>query len=82
MVFLLLIFLALLLMKIQDELNRVAVEPQVISACSACGKAVELDWVVCPHCRQRLSENCSLCQSRKLVSQTFCPYCGGRGGRP
>ncbi len=82
MVFLLLIILALLLLKIQDQFNRVPVEPQIAARCSACGEAVELDWVVCPHCRQRLTEHCGGCQSRKLVSQVFCPFCGNRGGCP
>ena len=80
MVFLLLMILALLLVKLQDEFSRVPVEPLIAVDCPGCGKFVELDWVVCPHCRQRLNESCHICQNRKFVGQMFCPFCGNKGG--
>jgi len=76
MIFLLLITLAFVLLRIQDELNDHQVAPSVTASCPGCDKEIELDWMVCPHCLQRLSENCSICQQRKLISHSFCPSCG------
>ena len=76
MVFLLLILLAFLLLRIQDELTEPVTEPQVVSACPGCGREVDCEWMVCPHCLQRLLENCDGCQERKMISHPFCPACG------
>lgn len=76
MIFLLLITLAFLLLRIQDELNDHPVAQTVTASCPSCEKEIELDWMVCPHCLQRLRENCSVCQQRKLISHHFCPSCG------
>ena len=76
MIFLLLISLAFLLLRIQDELNDCAIEVMVSSSCPSCEKEISLDWMVCPHCLQRLRENCSSCNNRKLISHSFCPTCG------
>ena len=76
MIFLLLISLAFLLLRIQDELNEPAVEGAPTVACPGCTKEISLDWLVCPHCMQRLRESCPSCRQRKLISHNFCPSCG------
>lgn len=78
MVLLLLIFLALLLWMIQKELD-LAVNPDptlVGMDCPCCHAIVFEDWIVCPHCQQRLRETCHNCQKGKLINQKICPYCG------
>ena len=80
MVFLLLMILAFLLLKIQEELNApVGIETLTV-ACPGCTEEVELDWLVCPHCLQRLRENCPTCHQGKLISHHFCPSCGSQAG--
>lgn len=76
MIFLLLISLAFLLLMIQDELNGSVVEEPLTASCPGCVKQISLDWMVCPHCLQRLRESCPSCQKRKLISHGFCPSCG------
>ena len=79
MIFLLLISLAFLLLRIQDEFNQTAVEVTVTASCPGCEEEISLDWMVCPHCLQRLRESCHACQNRKLISHSFCPSCGCAG---
>ncbi len=76
MIFLLLISLAFLLLKIQDEFNSAAVEEPLTASCQNCDREISLDWMVCPHCLQHLRESCPVCQKRKLISHRFCPSCG------
>lgn len=77
MILVLLIILAVLIWAIQGEIDRSTEENiQVVGECSSCKAVVEPDWLVCPHCRERLSESCTGCHRGKLVSQPHCPYCG------
>ncbi len=77
MVLVLLILLAVLLWIIQKELNATAPqEPFPAGQCPACQAAIDIDWMVCPHCQQRLRESCCCCHRGKLIQQEFCPFCG------
>lgn len=77
MVLLLLIMLALLLWLIQKELEQQGQEKEAVgTSCPACQAIVATDWLVCPHCRQRLKESCPVCHEKKLVKQKICPFCG------
>ncbi|WP_020676227.1 double zinc ribbon domain-containing protein [Geopsychrobacter electrodiphilus] len=78
MIFLLLMIMAFLFLKIQDNLNAPEIVESVTAACPGCAKEVELDWMVCPHCLQRLRENCPQCHQRKMIIHLFCPSCGSR----
>jgi hypothetical protein len=80
MIFLLLICLAFLLLRIQDEIHGSEVEESATASCPSCDKEISFDWMVCPHCLQRLHENCASCQQRKLISHSFCPSCGCGAG--
>ena len=77
MILLLLIIMAVLLWAIQSEIDSSKDEPvQVVGSCTGCQAVVEPEWLVCPHCRQRLTESCSNCHRGKLLSHVHCPYCG------
>ena len=77
MVLVLLLILALLLWLIQGELDeRGQQSPPTGCQCTNCQAQVDLDWMVCPHCQQRLRESCPCCHKGKLISQRFCPQCG------
>ena len=80
MVLVLLLILALLLWVIQGELDSSGQEiPVAGGQCSNCHAEIDIDWMVCPHCQQRLRESCVGCHRGKLVSQVYCPLCGDHG---
>ncbi len=77
MVLLLLIALAVLLWIIQKDLNAPEREELLSGGqCPSCQAGIDIDWMVCPHCQQRLRESCSCCHRGKLIHQEFCPFCG------
>ena len=77
MILVLLIVLAGLIWAIQTESDRSEQEQvQAVGQCAGCHALVEPEWLVCPHCRERLRESCRHCQQSKLVSYSYCPYCG------
>ena len=84
MVLLLLLTLALLVWMIQAELDSSGREVPITGQhCSNCQALVDIDWMVCPHCQQRLRESCHCCHKGKLVSHPHCPFCGaGKEGAP
>ncbi len=44
--------------------------------CPECGQDVTGDWLLCPHCSQRLRTCCSFCQRLRERALAFCPCCG------
>ncbi|PLX89558.1 MAG: hypothetical protein C0618_00885 [Desulfuromonas sp.] len=81
MILILLITLAVLLWAIQAETElRDREIVQVVGACPQCTALVELNWLVCPHCRTRLSDSCKRCQHSKMINYRHCPHCGHDGG--
>jgi len=50
--------------------------------CSRCSKAVEEDWVVCPHCHNQLQQACVNCGRSYDTSWSICPYCAHAKGTP
>lgn len=43
--------------------------------CANCGYPVEADYILCPHCHQRLKNQCSHCGHALDPSWTVCPFC-------
>jgi RNA polymerase subunit RPABC4/transcription elongation factor Spt4 len=43
--------------------------------CPTCHKAIESDWVLCPHCHTALQQPCVNCGRAFDVSWSICPYC-------
>ena len=81
MVLLLLVILAILIWSIQRELEpeKRAEELAEIN-CPACQRVVDIDMMVCPHCRQQLRQTCSSCHRSKIISHQYCPFCGDAAG--
>ncbi len=50
--------------------------------CGHCGYPVEADYVLCPHCHQRLKNLCPTCHHALEPSWTICPYCTTQIGSP
>lgn len=44
--------------------------------CPSCGRHVEADFVVCPHCHQQLRLRCVGCGRLLSPDWDVCPYCG------
>lgn len=77
MLLLLLIALAIMLWVLQREMDAPeAEEPSQEGHCPSCQADIDIDWMVCPHCQQRLRESCPCCHRGKLIQQSYCPYCG------
>ncbi len=53
-----------------------SVESEAGVGCPDCGKAVEGDWQVCPHCGARLASVCPECGKATEPDWVACPYCG------
>jgi RNA polymerase subunit RPABC4/transcription elongation factor Spt4 len=50
--------------------------------CSRCSKAVEEDWVICPHCHNQLQQACVNCGRSFDTTWSICPYCAHEKGAP
>ena len=63
-----------------EEAMLVEVEKQ--HHCAACKRAIEADWLICPHCRTRLRRICSSCGRLVETDWSLCAYCGKDFERP
>lgn len=50
------------------------------AVCHGCQKAIEEDYVVCPHCHTMLREPCVNCSRTFDVRWSLCPFCGHTKG--
>lgn len=53
-------------------------EKQVKKSCNQCGKQVENEYSVCPHCGAELKEKCPKCHKSVQEQWNVCPYCETR----
>jgi RNA polymerase subunit RPABC4/transcription elongation factor Spt4 len=44
--------------------------------CPGCGRRVQAEWQLCPHCHTRLRKPCSRCSRLLELPWNICPYCG------
>lgn len=50
--------------------------------CASCGYPVEVDYVMCPNCHQRLKNLCPTCHHALEPEWSICPYCTTQIGKP
>ncbi|WP_105617019.1 zinc ribbon domain-containing protein [Vallitalea okinawensis] len=43
--------------------------------CLGCGKSIERDYVMCPHCGHSLKQKCPNCDKHVNEEWKVCPYC-------
>jgi type II secretory ATPase GspE/PulE/Tfp pilus assembly ATPase PilB-like protein len=59
-----------------DEVIRVIeIEEEIRVLCPECQKPIQLDFVICPHCRHDIRSNCSSCKRYLQPHWLVCPYC-------
>ncbi len=44
-------------------------------ACPACGKDIQNDFLICPHCRKKLKNSCISCTKPLGLDWKVCPFC-------
>jgi RNA polymerase subunit RPABC4/transcription elongation factor Spt4 len=59
----------------QLEEEAILTELHSISACPSCRRAVDDDYMVCPHCATELRQPCRQCQRPLANAWDTCPYC-------
>lgn len=50
--------------------------------CPACGREIESEFIVCPHCRTHFARRCRACDRILRLGWPVCPYCGEELGAP
>ena len=47
-------------------------------SCPGCSRAVQKEWIVCPHCHTRLRKQCPDCNELMDLQWNLCPFCGNQ----
>lgn len=73
-----------------DEERQLALEEQAIleadrdeialRPCPSCGREIEADFIVCPHCRTQFARRCRSCDRVLRLGWPVCPYCAQEVG--
>ncbi|AMV72243.1 hypothetical protein JCM30471_07280 [Desulfuromonas carbonis] len=72
----LLIFALLALAIVQQIERRPAKAEPPYGNCPGCGGRAEVDWLICPRCKELLQCQCPGCGERLPVFHRFCTACG------
>lgn len=51
-------------------------------SCPQCQRAVEPDFILCPHCHTALRRRCGACEKVIDLTWSVCPFCGDDGTNP
>lgn len=62
---------------LEEQYLRRDLEEQYV--CPHCQRAIEPDFVLCPHCHTSLRRRCAACDRVVDLTWTVCPYCGDDG---
>jgi RNA polymerase subunit RPABC4/transcription elongation factor Spt4 len=62
---------------LEEEYLRRDVEER--SVCPSCQRAIEDEFILCPHCRTNLRRRCNSCDRVVDLTWAVCPYCGDDG---
>ena len=49
--------------------------PHDDTKCPSCGATIANDWIVCPHCQERLRRDCPQCGKTIKAGWKSCPFC-------
>ena len=77
MMLIFLLIFAFLSLAVVQQLERGQSEPLLTGcSCPGCGGQVELDWLICPRCKELLQVSCSGCEQRMPIFHQYCTACG------
>lgn len=62
---------------LEEEYLRRDIEEKYV--CPACQRAIEPDFVMCPHCHTALRRRCPSCERVIDLTWSICPYCAYEG---
>lgn len=62
---------------LEEEYLRRDVEEKY--TCPSCQRAIEPDFILCPHCHTSLRRRCQSCNRVTDLTWSTCPYCGFNG---
>lgn len=65
---------------LQEEYLRRDIEEPFV--CPSCQRAIEADFILCPHCHTSLRRRCASCDRVVDLTWSVCPYCGDAGTTP
>jgi Double zinc ribbon len=51
-----------------------------VRPCPSCGKEIEAEFIVCPHCRTQFARRCHSCDRVLRLGWAVCPYCAEEVG--
>jgi RNA polymerase subunit RPABC4/transcription elongation factor Spt4 len=73
-----------------DQERQLALEEQAIlevdrdevaqRPCPSCGREIEAEFIVCPHCRTQFARRCRSCDRVLRLGWPVCPYCAEEVG--
>lgn len=62
---------------LEEEYLRRDIEEKYV--CPECQRAIEPDFILCPHCHTSLRRRCGGCDRVVDLTWSVCPYCGADG---
>lgn len=62
---------------LEEEYLRRDIEEKFV--CPECQRAIEPDFILCPHCHTSLRRRCGGCDRVVDLTWSVCPYCGADG---
>lgn len=63
--------------ELEQEYLRRDIEEKYV--CPECQRAIEPDFILCPHCSTSLRRRCGRCDRVVDLTWSICPYCGDDG---
>ena len=55
-------------------------EEVAVRPCPTCGREIDADFIVCPHCRTQFARRCGSCDRVLRLGWPVCPYCAEEVG--
>lgn len=56
------------------------VQPLPVRPCPSCGRDIDAEFIVCPHCRTQFARRCGSCDRVLRLGWPVCPYCAEEVG--
>lgn len=64
----------------EQSLLEVDDDATAVRPCPSCGREIEADFIVCPHCRTHFARRCRACDRVLRLGWPVCPYCAEEVG--